>query len=500
MALVIDPRTGQLVQVPDNNYAAIAQGNAQNPVTGPRGVLPLPPQTQQAPLAPVDLSNLPPGSRAARMQAQLNMPVTAVQPPAAPEQPDVMGDFVSGVNKASLGAVGSLVAAPASILRRGVVGALGGDTAQLGAPLTDQTFGLVNEGLTQAGGAARAFGEGARTGLLSLFGAQDGAPVAPAAPPAVAAPVAAPVVAPAAPAPAPAIRPALTAADLAPTNATIQGLINQSRNQGAQGVTGNSFNATNTATRAPSSNNGINFGFGANGAETASGYLQRMAAQDNQKVVQNQLAQQASMAQLERGSIVAHLNDPFTTPFQRRTLMAQLQLNDTDVQQTRGAVNGLAVAGVEGQQKAAIASAQGQQALQKALLDYQGQIGAASINAQGGIDKASVTADATLGAAGITARGRAVAGAGANQLAATQTQSLLAIQQLTDQWGRTTDPAEKARLAGQIGLLKASQVSEGKQAVDLNTGLFIPPEVQEIGGKNLLLSAQRQYMRALQNQ
>lgn len=429
MALVYDPRTGQLVNVPANSPAALMQAQSQVPVIGPNGALPVTP----TPAPTVDLTNLPAGSRAARMQAQMNQPVTAVQPES---QSDVLGDLVSGVNKASLGAVGSLVAGPLGSARRGLTAAIGGDVNSLGAPLSDQTYGLMNEGLDQAGGALGALGSGLQSGLLNLLGAQPAPVAAPAA--AEPAPVLAstapsvPAVAPAAaqvPVAAP-VRAPLTEADLAPTNATVAGLIGQSRGAGgAAAVTGNSFDATNTprGTGAPV-RNGINFGF--SGGETASGYLQRMAAQDAQRALQTRVNQRVAAAELNQQSIVAHLNDPFTDAIERRQLTGQLQAGNraqAEAYQAQDAVASGGIANIQRNQQLAAAQ---QAALQKAQYDLQGQLGAAGIRGQYQVQAAQTAGQATLGAAALRANGAAGAAAGTQRLANVQADSIQSRQLL----------------------------------------------------------------------
>lgn len=81
MALVLDPRTGQLVQVPDNSRAAAMQAQAQQPVTGPRGAM--------APLSP----RVPTGSTATLTPEQAYAQGLQTTPPVGmdPDVPTVPG-------------------------------------------------------------------------------------------------------------------------------------------------------------------------------------------------------------------------------------------------------------------------------------------------------------------------------------------------------------------------------------------------------------------------
>lgn len=263
MALVRDPRTGLMVEVPDNNPAALLQSAAAQPITGP--------------------------NRAAPNDTIERLTTSALGLPVALGR-DVINQLGTRASNVARGALGAEPLPLPGLAR----------TSQLADQFSTAAgeFGQMNRNLAAS----------VRSGLGWEAAAQP-----PAAQPPVVVP---PVAAPAAPAPQPATpveSPALlTASDLSGVNATIaQNLQALRPEQGImQPAVRGDYNMTNTprGTGAPA-NNGINFGFGANGNETARQYLDRMQLQDTQDAQtarQNRLLQQIDLIQsgiTERSSV-----------------------------------------------------------------------------------------------------------------------------------------------------------------------------------------------------
>lgn len=346
MALVRDPRTGLMVEVPDNNPAALIQTAAAQPITGP--------------------------SRAAPNDAIERLTTSALGLPVALGRDAInqLGTRASNVARGALGAE----QLPLPGLAR---------TTQLADQFSTATgeFGQMNRNLAAS----------VRSGLGWEAAAQPPA----AQPPVVVPPVAAPA-APAAPAPQPVTpvgSPALlTASDLSGVNATIaQNLQALRPEQGImQPAVRGDYNMTNTprGTGAPV-NNGINFGFGVNGNETARQYLDRMRlqdAQDAQTARQNRLLQQIDLIQsgiTERssaGEIAAARSQlaalqPLAAEAMRNTAgLADRAAQSASARQTQELAN---LGAVEAAQVAGQARTDGAQAA------AQGTVAAAQTRAQG---------------------------------------------------------------------------------------------------------------------
>lgn len=351
MALVRDPRTGLMVEVPDNNPAALLQSAAAQPITGP--------------------------NRAAPNDTIERLTTSALGLPVALGR-DVINQLGTRASNVARGALGAEPLPLPGLAR----------TSQLADQFSTAAgeFGQMNRNLAAS----------VRSGLGWEAAAQPPA----AQPPAAVAPVAAPATAPAAPAPQPATpaeSPALlTASDLSGINATIaQNLQALRPEQGImQPAVRGDYNTTNTprGTGAPA-NNGINFGFGVNGNETARQYLDRMRlqdAQDAQTARQNRLLRQIDLIQSgitgrsSAGEIAAARSQlAALQPLAVQAMQNTAGLVDRDAQgvaarQTQELAN---LGAVEAAQVAGQARAAGAQAA------AQGTVAAAQARAQGLLDQ-----------------------------------------------------------------------------------------------------------------
>lgn len=347
MALVRDPRTGLMVEVPDNNPAALLQTAAAQPIAGPSRITPND-----------TLERLTTGA--------LGLPVALGR--------DVINQLGTRASNVARGALGAEPLPLPGLAR----------TSQLAEQVSAAAgeFGQMNQNLAAS----------VRAGLGWEPAAQ---------PPAAAAPVVAPTIAPvtaAAPQPvAPVASPALlTASDLTGINATIaQNLQSLRPEQGVmQPAVRGDYNMTNTpvGTGAPA-NNGINFGFGVNGAPTARETLDRFAAQDAQDAQtarQNRLLQQIDLIQsgiTERSSVgeraaarsqLAVLQPLAAQAMQNTAGLADRAAQGVAARQTQELAN---LGAVEAAQVTGQARAVGAQAAAK------GTVAAAQARAQGLIDQ-----------------------------------------------------------------------------------------------------------------
>lgn len=424
MALVYDPRTGKLVDdgtgVPGNPARAAAmQAQYNQPVTGPRGVV-----TPGQPITPFfNVQQLPdygnPGAVPyAQRQAEyaqrnpapvtpptypevpeFNTPVTApvaapvTAPAAAPSARNPNATNVGGaLGQAYLGGLAAVPATALDALRRGLTNLAGGDVNTLpGGPtaLGDRAFGAIDQGLGAFAQANRDLGSAIGRGVRGLLGVQEAAPAAPVVAPTPTVPrAAAPAPAPATPAP-------------APYNAYEDP--NHPINRTPQGVsaptptpTRGNYNAQNTdlsalaARAAPT--NGINFGFGVNGSETARQYLDRMQAQDQAA----RLRRQENIRLAERAAMDSNLADAVRSgdPIAIRGARAQLQQFDVG----RPGLEGLATE-----------LARNQAALQQAQLQEAGALTRAGMDAESRLAAADLTGQ--YGVLGQQARGQAAVAA-----------------------------------------------------------------------------------------
>ena len=347
MALVRDPRTGLMVEVPDNNPAALLQSAAAQPITGP--------------------------NRAAPNDTIERLTTSALGLPVALGRDAInqLGTRASNVARGALGA--ELLPLPG--LAR---------TSQLADQFSTAAgeFGQMNRNLAAS----------VRSGLGWKAAAQPPA----AQPPAAVAPVAAPTTAPAAPAPqptAPVESPALlTASDLSSINATIAENLQALRpGQGImQPAVRGDYNMTNTprAAGAPA-NNGINFGFGVNGNETARQYLDRMRLQDAQgaqAAQQNRLLQQIDLIQ---------------SGITGRSSVGEIAAARSQL----AALQPLAVRAMENTAGLADRAAQSASARQTQELANLGAVEAAQVAGQARTEGAQATAQGTVAAAQTRAQG-----------------------------------------------------------------------------------------------
>ena len=346
MALVRDPRTGLMVEVPDNNPAALIQTAAAQPITGP--------------------------SRAAPNDAIERLTTSALGLPVALGR-DVINQLGTRASNVARGALGA---------------------EQLPLPGLARTTQLADQFSTAAsdfGQMNRNLATSLRSGLGWEPAAQPPAAVSPAPTPAVppVAPAAAAAPQPSAPAAPPAL---LTSSDLASVNATIaQNLQSLRPEQGImQPATRGDYNTTNTARGAGApANNGINFGFGVNGAPTAREILDRFAAQDAQDAQtarQNRLLQQIDLIQsgITERSSVGELAAA-------RTKLAALQP--------------LAVQAMQNTAGLADRATQGAAARQKQELANVGAVEAAQVAGQARTAGAQTAAQGTVAAAQTRAQG-----------------------------------------------------------------------------------------------
>lgn len=363
MALVYDPRTGTMVDdgrgVPGNPARAAAmQAQFAQPVTGPRGL--------------VGAQPTPPAAN-----------------PNAINIGQAAGDLL-------LGGLSTVPAAIADVARSGATRLLGGDVNTLPGGEFARTNAAVNRaagGLGQLGTANSQFLDQTQASLLGSLGAQPAT--------ATPAPVAAPQPTPAdevvaglpvtAPTPAPAMldtqainaQIATSLAGLRPAASTTQASVR------------GDYNMQNTDLGAlrgrAAPTNGINFGFGVDGGETARQYLDRMAQVDQQRAAQRQLTSLNNEARWARESITD--NASVGTIAAARQQLAALNPQINALTQNQGALSqlglrnqgDLAVAGLQNQGAMARADLTGQYGLAQADLTGQYGLGAAGVKAQGSL-------------------------------------------------------------------------------------------------------------------
>lgn len=311
-------------------------------------------------------------------------------------------------------ALGATTAVPATLLdaaRRGVTTALGGDVATLpgGADFySSRAFGTLDQGLSNFGEANASLGRNVQRGLLGLVGAQPAAPaVAPPAEP-VSAVRAAPV---AAAAPAAPTGDMLGEADVAAINqqiATSLGALRQPT--GLQPATRGDYNQRNTPVGVPQTN-GINFGFGVNGAPTAAQYLAQMQVVDQQRAQRRR----ATLAGLEQQRAVDDLRNA-RTPLEIRQAQRVVDAVTPVAQQEAAAASELAQLGQRGTAEQQIAALQTEGAMARTVAEGQNRLAAADLTGQYGLLGRQSAADATVQAAALRNT------SGTNQNAAVQAQ------------------------------------------------------------------------------
>lgn len=384
MALVYDPRTGRLVEdgtgVPGNPVRAAAmQAQMNQPVTGPRGVMTQPATVPEIPEFPIPTTMGPTTS-----------PTPARRGPN-PNAIDVGGAALDTV----LGGLSVLPAAALDVARTGATQLLGGDTSTLSGGAYARTNAALNRmsgGLGALGEANSQFLDQVQSGLLGVVGAQR--PAAQAVAPVAATPRAAP--APVVPTPeTPPAAPALL--DVSTINSQIaQSLAGLRPEAGVtqpeqRGV----YNAQNTnlATLQARANNsnGINFGFGVNGAETARQYLDRMQSVDQERALQRQQrglmnearwARQAMSGNATVGEIAA-----------ARSQLAALNPQINNLMQGQA---GLAQTALGNQGNLAAAELQAAGALERTALAGEYALQQADLAGQYGLDAADLRAQGAL--------------------------------------------------------------------------------------------------------
>lgn len=463
MALVYDPRTGKLVDdgtgVPGNPARAAAmQAQYNQPVTGPRSVVPLMQPPVLAGMGTVDRGPArslpaPTGDNptlAAAMQAQYNQPVTGprglvtpgqpitpffnvqqlpdygnpgavpyaqrqaeyaqrnpapVAPPTYPDVPEFNSPPVApraapapvapaapasmaNPNAINVGGalgqsyLGSMAAVPATALdalRRGVTNLAGGDVNTLPggqAFYSDQAFGAIDQGLGNFAQANRDLGSAIGRGVRGLLGVQEAPAPAPMAAPAPTVPrAAAPAPAPAPAAPAPTMQ--VPPLDIGGLNAQL-----------SQTVASQRAEPTVPALPTPQSN-GINFGFGVNGSETARQYLDRMQLVDQQRSLAGQQRALSNEANWARHTLA---NNPSVG--EMAAARAQLAALNPQIRTLTEAQAGLTQTGLRSQGDLAVTGAQNAGLLQRSAMEADARTQAAAITGQYGLREAALKAEA----------------------------------------------------------------------------------------------------------
>jgi len=382
-----------------------------------------------------------------------------------------LGTIVRGGLQGVGNAVGGAVVAPLDLARSFAAESLGGDPNNLsGGPLTDQAFGLMDQGFADAGAAANRFGTGLRNTAMGLVGAVNAPPVvAPPPAPALVKPPA-PAVAPAnpqtpvgVPDPATGVAP-LTARDLAPANVAIANGLAQMQAPARDGVAG-----------APGTD-GVNFGFGVNGQPSAREVLAHYAQQD----AQARLNQNTQMDRAQIGSLMSAFNDPFAKTQDKKFIMQQLGLA-TGMAQRSAALsqgNNLGTMDLTGRQVTAQAALANQRAI--ATERTQAALQAANLTGNYGLAAAQIKADATK----ATAK-------------STEGTQRLANQKADAQQSINTIVADKVA-RGEITALEGARIlanSYDHPAVDLMTGAYIPQENQALLQEKARLAAEEDLAR-----
>lgn len=231
------------------------------------------------------------------------------------------------------------------------------------------------------------------------FGMNVQAPAATTAAPTVTAPApVAPVVVQPAPAPvgvepAPAL---MTDQDRASINAQIAASLAAQRPdapiyQPAERGNYNQYN-TNVAALPKPVGEGLNFGFGVNGAPTARQVLDRYAAQDAQAVIDQRTRLQEATQAAELSRLRDVENDP--VKFRRQLRVVQALAPQTQAsQQQQGDLAGLQLRGRTAQQ---VAELQAGTTLQQQTLANQGRLDAADLTGRYGVEAANIRGQAAL--------------------------------------------------------------------------------------------------------
>ena len=281
--------------------------------------------------------------------------------------------------------LGSLAAVPAVALdtvRRGVTNLAGGDVNTLPggqAFYSDQAFGAIDQGLGNFAQANRDLGSAIGRGVRGLLGVQEAPAPAPMAAPAPTVPrAAAPAPAPAAPAPAaPAPTMQVPPLDIGGLNAQL-----------SQTVASQRAEPTVPALPTPQSN-GINFGFGVNGSETARQYLDRMQLVDQQRSLAGQQRALSNEAGWARHTLA---NNPSVG--EMAAARAQLAALNPQIRTLTEAQAGLTQTGLRSQGDLAVTGAQNEGALQRSAMEADARTQAAAITGQYGLREAALKAEA----------------------------------------------------------------------------------------------------------
>lgn len=253
-----------------------------------------------------------------------------------------------------------------------------------------------------------------------------------------------------------------TADDLAGVNQGIATTLAAARPQGGlTPVVNNQFNAQNTqaGTGAPA-NNGINFGFGVNGAPTATEVLAGYRQQDRQA----RLDQQVQADRLNQASLASQLNDPFASTQDKKIILAQMGMGAQGLQQSAGLATQSAGQALQATTAGKTASAQ--LANQRLIAQERNQtaLQAAELTGGYGLQAAQLKAQA--------AQATAAAGSGKNRLANAQAE--LAETQLNAT--RAAVEAGQVTPVQTVGLVKTGQVPVSPQDRDPLSGVTYTPE------------------------
>lgn len=406
-----------------------------------------------------------------------------------------VGTMVRGGLQGVGNAIGAAVVNPLDQARMLLARGLGGDPNNLsGGNLTDQAFGLMNQGFAESGAAAGRLGTDLRNHAMGLVGAVDAPPVVapPPAPPLVPKPVGAlplahpqtyvgmPDTATGEPAPATGAVP--------PVAPPVDPLNSASANGRPLAVpAGGGYGP---------GNNGINFGFGVNGAPSAQQVLAQYKQQDDTERAQARLNQQNAADQAQVGSLMSAFNDPFAKTQDKKFIMQQLGLFMDKGNRTadRAQGNSLGVMDLKGKQVTAeaalanersIATERTQAALQAANISGNYGLQTANLTGQYGLGAAQVKADATRATAKSTEGTQRNANAEAS-LKELQLNSILAA-------------VEKKRLdeLGVVAATRAGQPPIPRDVVDLE-GVPYSAEGRKVAQLTQLEKLRLQYANKMQ--
>lgn len=468
------------------NIAMNGTPGFQVPIVQQPLVTPVAPTGNLAPVSPIDMSQqLTPATGPALGQG--NNQIAGGVANTLGGGVNALGGTIAGVGGLALGALGSGVDA----VRRGVTNLAGGDVNSLpGGPnaLGDLGFGISNQGFAAAGQGVSDLGSGVAAGLRGVLGAQPTAPVA--APAVVTSPAVVAAASPAQQAVADSVPQTglLTASDLAATNAGIAQTLAANRAANAPVVAARGdYNMDNTAGgisgRGPGSN-GINFGFGTG----ADGQPQSAT----QYLAQMRMQDQQNATATTRRNLQDDINNTLGGISRQSSIgdivAAKAKLRTLGAQQAQEVDNQgkLGVANITANATLAGHLAQITAARIGAAASLQGALQGADIRGRYGLQGAALKADAIREKAGI-----GLTGPDARVKAAQ-----------ADLLEQRSSLASKLFASGQIdanqyaGMLKDGQVEAQKLAVDAITGGHISPERDSLLDQAAKLKAQQDLIAA----